>query len=478
MTTVLSRESFSRLRDALAALGYVFEVRPRQEFLARGDGVVVNLYSSGAVVISGRPEDRERILALISELGGTTRAVSAQSLPPIDVRGNRVGIDEVGKGDYFGPLVACAAFVTSGQVDQLKAIGVRDSKTLSDMTISNIAVKVRRILAKEQVGLVVIPPVRYNMLYERMGNVNRVLGWAHATALEDALKFREPCEVAIADQFGDESYIEEALKRRGRQVRLIQTPKAEREVSVATASVLARDALLRTRLAMREEYGAEFPLGASHVEDFARTLVSRLGKGALVATAKVHFKTTERVLGPRADLGAQVRQIASQSKVESPIGPIRVETDRLEAYSILDAFEPELREFIRDRLQDLYGAEWWARGVPQQIREKAERKQRQEAEKGRPADPIDCLDFSHYELIICGDNWDPVFKAVFQDKNAFLARLRPVQEIRNPIAHTRSLTRSDRSTLVGSVEWLRTRIQESRDRSRSQPHESAVGDSH
>jgi ribonuclease HIII len=464
MTFDLDAKQFDPFRSALAARGFAFEERPHQVFLARGGGVVVNLFLSGKVVLGGPADKHAPVLAILEELGAKQSVKEKKELPPLEVQGTRVGMDEVGKGDYFGPLVVCAALVAEGQVDRLKELGVRDSKTLGDTTISNLAVKIRKVLYEDQIKLVILAPVRYNLLFDKMGNVNRLLGWAHATALEDVLRFKEPCKLAIADQFGDESYIEDALKKRGKQIELIQTPKAERDIAVATASVLARDALLKVRLEMREEYGEDFPLGAGQVEDFAKRLVDRLGRGALLATAKVHFVTTERVLGGPADLRPQLRTLAAQTQVESEIGTLRVETSRLEGYSLLDSFEPELRAFIKEELWRVYGEDWWAKGVPKEIRDKAEKRRRQEAEKGRDADVMNFLDFSHYELILKKDNWDPVFKAVFQDDNSLLARLRPIQDIRNPVAHTRGLSRGDKATLIGAIEWMRTKMSEHRKR--------------
>jgi ribonuclease HIII len=462
VTFDLDSTQFDPLRAALEGMGFTFEDRPHQVFLARGAGVVVSLFHSGKVVLGGPVEKQDHVIAKLLALGARPLVKSHKDLPPLHVQGTRVGMDEVGKGDYFGPLVVCSVLVTEGQGDRLKDLGVRDSKTLGDTTIANLAVKVRRLLPTEQIKIVPLAPVRYNLLYEKMTNVNRVLGWAHATALEDVLVSREPCKLAVADQFGDQSYIEGALKKRGKEIELIQVPHAERDVAVATASVIARDGLLRARLEMREEYGEDFPLGATDVEKFATRLVQRLGAGALLATAKVHFATTARVLGADVDMRPQLRTLAAQAVVYSDLGPLRVETSRLEGYSLLDTFEPELRAFIQEELQRRYGVNWWTDGVPKEIREKAERRRRQEAEKGRHAELMDCLDFAHYEMILHQDNWEPIFRAIFQDDNSLLARLRPIQDIRNPVAHTRGLTRGDKATLIGAIEWVRAKIAEYR----------------
>ena len=282
MTLELNEAQFERLRQELANLGFTFEERQNQVFLARRNGVVVNLYTSGKVVIGGPVEKQQSVIDILSSLGAQKSVRIAKVLPPLDYKETHIGTDEVGKGDYFGPLVVCAAMATEHQQDRLMSLRVRDSKSLGDTTIANLAVKIRKILVPEQYSIIPISPVRYNLLYKKMTNINRILGWAHATALEEVLRSDESCKLAISDQFGDESYIEDALKKRGRTIELIQTPKAERDIVVATASVLARDALLRYRLQMRNEYGEDFPLGAAKVEDFAKRLVARLGTGSLI----------------------------------------------------------------------------------------------------------------------------------------------------------------------------------------------------
>ena len=420
---------------------------------------MLNAYLTGSITVGGHGGSLSQVMEALGRLGATPSAASEMSLPPLEFHETRVGTDEVGKGDYFGPLVVCGVLVTEFQAGELRKVGVRDSKSLSDTTISNMSIKVRKLLLAPQISTVLIPPVRYNLQFAKYGNVNRVLGWAHATAIEEVLAFNEPCKLAIADQFGDQSYIEDALKRRGKAVELVQVPKAERDTAVATASVLARDTLLKSRLEMREKFGENFPLGSTDVITFGRALVERLGSGILLSTAKVHFRTTEDILGGARDFTPALRQLAAQSQVQSEIGGLRVETSRLEGYSLLDSFEPELRAFIRTGLESHYGGEWWDRGVSREIREKAEKRRRQEAEKGRDVDIMECLDWPHYEYILKSkENWESVFKAVFGDENSLLARLRPINDLRNPVAHTRGLSRSDMATLIGSIGWMRNKM--------------------
>jgi len=142
-------------------------------------------------------------------------------------------------------------------------------------------------------------PARYNTLYAQFRtegkNLNHLLAWAHARVLEDLLQ-KAPCRFALADKFADEKFIQSRLMDRGRQVLLIQTPKAERNVAVAAASILARDRFLARMEEMSGKFGVTFPKGASsQVIAAARIFVDKHGRGALAEVTKTHFKTSEEV---------------------------------------------------------------------------------------------------------------------------------------------------------------------------------------
>jgi ribonuclease HIII len=206
-----------------------------------------------------------------------------------------IGMDESGKGDYFGPLVAAAVAVSPAEVEMLAAWGVRDSKRLSDNRARELALLIRGSCPFE---VVAIGPQRYNELYEKMRNLNRLLGWAHARALENLLE-RVNCKRALADQFGDKQIIEQALMRRGKDILLEQRHKAEEDPAVAAASVVARAEFLERLERMSREFGKPLPKGASPlVESAARRLVQDHGADVLKRVAKLHFKTTQSVLAP------------------------------------------------------------------------------------------------------------------------------------------------------------------------------------
>ena len=205
-----------------------------------------------------------------------------------------IGIDESGKGDYFGPLVAAGVYVPTKEVGPLLKIGVRDSKKVSDGKVLELDRRIRSACVHE---VVAIGPERYNSLYEKIKNLNRLLAWAHARVLENLLD-RVPCEYAMADKFGDERFIQNALMKKGRKIRLEQRVRAEEEeIAVAAASIVARAEFLRRLESLSGQFGVTLPKGAGpQVDDAARAIVERLGADSLGRVAKLHFKTTKKVL--------------------------------------------------------------------------------------------------------------------------------------------------------------------------------------
>ena len=179
-------------------------------------------------------------------------------------------------------------------VDLLKSLGVDDSKKITDAKIPSMAVEIRKICYGKY-KVLQINPVKYNELYGKMKNLNVLLAWTHAAVIEDLLE-KQDVKLAIADKFGDEKYINDKLKIKGKGIHLIQVPKAEQNIAVAAASVLARDALLKWSNGAKKTYGFTLPRGASFlVIQAGKTYVKEHGKEALANVAKLHFKTTEDV---------------------------------------------------------------------------------------------------------------------------------------------------------------------------------------
>ncbi len=206
----------------------------------------------------------------------------------------RIGIDESGKGDYFGPLVIAAVFVDSTTQGELRLMEVRDSKKISDGRVLEMAPDIKTICPH---SVIAIGPEKYNELYTKIKNLNRLLAWGHAKALETLLERGITCERAISDQFGDERLILSALQEKGKKIVLEQRTKAESDLAVAAASVLARAEFLLRLKRLSSEVGTTLPKGASPaVELAAKMVVKKHGWARLGSVAKLHFKTTKAVL--------------------------------------------------------------------------------------------------------------------------------------------------------------------------------------
>lgn len=205
-----------------------------------------------------------------------------------------IGTDESGKGDYFGPLVIAGVVVDESNFQFLKSIGVKDSKELSDSAIKKISSEIRSN-HEIKFNVISIYPKKYNELYNRVGNVNRILGWGHAKVIENLLE-KHKVEEAISDKFGDEKYIYTSLQERGKNITLHQVTKAERYTAVAAASILARDKFNSWFKHEKEKLGFELPKGASeNSETAAKKLISKLGDHSPKDFVKLHFKNTLRL---------------------------------------------------------------------------------------------------------------------------------------------------------------------------------------
>jgi ribonuclease HIII len=217
--------------------------------------------------------------------------VTAGLFPP---EPGRIGSDESGKGDFFGPLVVAAFFLPEGQEEVLRELGVKDSKRTSDARCLEIARTLKSGYPHHSV--VAIGPEKYNELWGKLRNLNRLLAWGHARAIENVLE-RVPAGTAVTDQFGDERFVRNALLKKGREIELVQMPRAEEDPAVAAASILARAEFLTRLRFLSREVGLELPKGASdQVEAAAVRLVREKGPDILAQVAKTHFKTTVRVL--------------------------------------------------------------------------------------------------------------------------------------------------------------------------------------
>jgi ribonuclease HIII len=274
----------------------------------------VALYTSGKCVVQGKGAHDWVVFNLEPQILQEARLGYDEVVDP-EASQPHMGIDESGKGDFFGPLVIAAAYVNKPLAKAFNEKGVRDSKTVSsDKKAEEMARDIRAML-NERYAIVAIGPRAYNRLYAKMRSVNDILAWGHARAIENLLERVPDCPRAVSDQFGPKRQIEQALMKHGRSIELIQRPKAESDPAVAAASILARAAFLQALRKLGQQYDIEIPKGASdRVRETAGTLLATHGPDVLLDTVKCHFRTTDAVLEAagrsRADLGPEGQAVS------------------------------------------------------------------------------------------------------------------------------------------------------------------------
>jgi len=304
-TRELSLAQVEKLRALLLARGWELQVRPYMHFFAQQGNTSVAVYEKGPkVVVQGKGGGEFIEFILEPEIVGLEEIIEQNQgdekvakKPRSEVVLPHFGIDESGKGDLFGPLVIAGAYVDEEIARHWAAAGIQDSKLIrSDERIRSLA---RMILGTTHSvsSVVVIGPERYNELYKKFGNLNRLLAWGHARVIENLLEQKPDCPGALSDQFANPSLIRNALMERGRLIKLEQRTKAESDLAVAAASILARAAFIDWLAKQESSLGKMLPRGASGgVKAFGIKLVAEHGGEVLGRVAKLHFKTATEIL--------------------------------------------------------------------------------------------------------------------------------------------------------------------------------------
>jgi ribonuclease HIII len=263
------------------------------------DRCTLTMFRNGTLLFRGKGrEHAQKLLDGLRERLGEATVVPRKKEESVTVEYPHIGTDEAGKGDYFGPLVIAGTLVDRREEEILRVLGVRDSKGLSDRQVAELAEAIRGALPG-RFEVILITPRRYNELYaefrKQRKNLNSLLAWGHGKVIENLLG-RNAAVQAIADKFGDERYLLNALQTRGREISLVATPRAERFPSVAAASILARAAFVDYLRQKSEASGIKIPKGAgAPVIQAGRRIYERWGMRGLERIAKLHFRTTERI---------------------------------------------------------------------------------------------------------------------------------------------------------------------------------------
>ncbi|GEP44875.1 ribonuclease HIII [Brevifollis gellanilyticus] len=297
-TKPLTAEQARKLRGLLQESGWEFQTKPYCLYAAAHGKVNVLVYEKGPkIVVQGKDTEEFVTNVLEPQVLGVAELGYEEVHHP-EMFEPHIGVDESGKGDFFGPLVIAGVHVDREAVLALRAIGAVDSKKIgTDAKIAKLAEAIRQVPGLRW-EVIQIGPAKYNELYQKFGNLNRLLAWGHAKVIETLLERVPECKKAISDQFANPAVLKRALQTRGRDIELIQRTKAESDPAVAAASILARDRFVQWLDQTSQRLQIELPKGVSaQVKANARALFKRDGLDGLAAAAKMHFKTAAEVTG-------------------------------------------------------------------------------------------------------------------------------------------------------------------------------------
>ena len=295
-THALTKEQATKLRALLEELGFEFSPKEWTIFFSQKNKLSVAVYEKGPkVLVQGRGVEEFIQFELEPKILGEAKLGYEEVHSP-EMFEPHFGVDESGKGDFFGPLVISGVYVDRLIARKLLDAGVVDSKRIgSDARIRALADTIRKI-SPGMVETVLIGPAKYNELYEKFGNLNRLLGWGHARVIENLLAKKPACPRSLSDQFADARVINTSLLKHGRKIVIEQRPRAESDIAVAAASVVAREAFINWLERKSKELGIRLERGVSPgVKEAARKLVELNGPGALREVAKVHFRTAHEI---------------------------------------------------------------------------------------------------------------------------------------------------------------------------------------
>lgn len=290
--TQIDKKLADQLKLDLQELGFELSYPPYTLFSAKKKGVSCTFYESGKFTCQGKEmqEFIEFYLEpnILKNFEWTHRSDSLEIDPT-----PRIGVDESGKGDFFGPLCIAGVFCEGDTLKKLMQIGVKDSKKLADPTILKLAKEIRTCCEHH---IVTISPKRYNELYENFRNLNRLLAWGHATIIE-AMIAKTKCHRVIVDQFGHESLVLSALKRKNIEIPLLQKHRAEEDIVVAAASILARSAFVEGLHSLSKELNMPLPKGGGpQTIVVGRQLLTTFGPEIFRSISKLHFKNYQEII--------------------------------------------------------------------------------------------------------------------------------------------------------------------------------------
>lgn len=291
----ISKDQVPEIKKVLAEKELHFSALPYAYFTAKGEGVACTLYLSGKMVIQGRLAQtfvhqhfRHLSPPLLENASNQKHSLSFSKEP-------HIGSDESGKGDFFGPLCISAVYASENDLNLLQNMQIiRDSKALSKKDICTAAQFIQEHFLVETL---VLSPPEYNRLYEKFQNLNHLLAYGHACVIQRLFQ-KTDCRNVLVDQFSQENLVEKFLKKQGaKQIQVTQRVRAETDLVVAAASILARDAFVQNMQKLSDQFGIHLPKGggASTIST-GKEIVKRWGSEVLQQMSKTHFKNMENII--------------------------------------------------------------------------------------------------------------------------------------------------------------------------------------
>lgn len=303
-TAKLDDAQMEKLRVICVARNFTpFEVGYTR-FAFKSDAARVNIaaYTSGKVVIAGKGTEEFVTMTLEPEVTGAAKLGYDDVLHP-DWFESHAGLDESGKGDFFGPVIAATVIADRPAIEGWIKAGVKDSKAIAELQI----IKLDKLI-RETPGVIVrtcfcgMP--KYNELMSRPGaNLNRLLAWEHATALEQSLVSKR-VPWGLLDQFTEQPLVQRELAKKGvKDFDLRMRTKAEEDPVVAAASVVARAEFVRQMHLLSKKFGGKLQKGAGPlVKQQALEIINKFGARSLGEFAKLHFRTAYEVVAAAGKL--------------------------------------------------------------------------------------------------------------------------------------------------------------------------------
>ena len=265
-------------------------------FMAKTDYVTVTVYTSNKVLFQG-VDATEEYKMWVQMLGLELPKIDEKAHQPTfqyDFFETSIGSDEVGTGDFFGPITVCAVYLDETAKKLVKEFGIKDSKKLTDATILAIGEQI-----KDQItfSLLTLHNEKFNELFEQGFNMNKMKAYLHNKAILNLLAKLNTTPKVVVDQFAEPALYFRYLKDEQDVYRTITfvTKAEDKFASVALGSIIARYAFLKHFELLIETTGYDLPKGAGNKVDLiAAQIIKEKGESFLRTIAKVNFKTVEK----------------------------------------------------------------------------------------------------------------------------------------------------------------------------------------